>query len=124
MRIIFFAGKGGVGKTTLAAATGLRAAQNGKKTIIISLDVAHSLSDIFDLPKDLLDLNKGRPFASKEALQLNKTGDELIVRLGGFKKHMLLPRQVAASQSVSARLHGQYPNICFKGGKNGQGQED
>lgn len=61
MRIIFFAGKGGVGKTTLAAATGLRAAQNGKKTIIISLDVAHSLSDIFDLPKGLLDLNKGRP---------------------------------------------------------------
>ena len=60
MRIIFFAGKGGVGKTTLAAATGLRAAQNGKKTIIISLDVAHSLSDIFDLPKDLLDLNKGK----------------------------------------------------------------
>ena len=113
-----------MGKTTLAAARGLRAAQNRKKTIITSLDVAHSLSDIFDLPKELPDLNKGRPFASKDAVQLNKTGDELIVRLGGFKKHMLLPRQVAASQSVSARLHGQYPNICFKGGKNGQGQED
>ncbi|RLB84632.1 MAG: hypothetical protein DRH15_04475, partial [Deltaproteobacteria bacterium] len=35
MRIIFFAGKGGVGKTTLAAATGLKAAQAGNKTIII-----------------------------------------------------------------------------------------
>ncbi len=62
MRIIFFAGKGGVGKTTLAAATGLKAARQGKRTIIISLDIAHSLSDIFNLPKDLLDLNKGRPF--------------------------------------------------------------
>lgn len=61
MRIIFFAGKGGVGKTTLAAATGLSAAQAGNRTIIISLDIAHSLSDIFDLPKDLLDLNKGKP---------------------------------------------------------------
>lgn len=61
MRIIFFAGKGGVGKTSVAAATGIRAAEMGHKTVIMSLDVAHSLSDIFDLDKDLLDQNKGRP---------------------------------------------------------------
>lgn len=61
MRIIFFAGKGGTGKTSIAAATGIRAAEMGKKTVIMSLDVAHSLSDIFDLDKNLLDQNKGRP---------------------------------------------------------------
>lgn len=61
MRIIFFAGKGGTGKTSIAAATGIRAAEMGKKTVIMSLDVAHSLSDIFDLEKNLLDQNKGRP---------------------------------------------------------------
>ena len=61
MRIIFFAGKGGTGKTSIAAATGIKAAKMGKKTVIMSLDVAHSLSDIFDLKKDLLDQNKGRP---------------------------------------------------------------
>ena len=61
MRIIFFAGKGGVGKTSVAAATGIKAAQMGHRTIIMSLDVAHSLSDIFDLQKGLLDMNKGRP---------------------------------------------------------------
>jgi arsenite-transporting ATPase len=61
MRIIFFAGKGGVGKTSAAAATGIKTAEMGRKTVIISLDVAHSLSDIFDLSKDLLDQNKGRP---------------------------------------------------------------
>ena len=61
MRIIFFAGKGGTGKTSIAAATGIRAAELGKKTVIMSLDVAHSLSDIFDLEKNLLDQNKGRP---------------------------------------------------------------
>lgn len=61
MRIIFFAGKGGTGKTSIAAATGIRAAEMGKKTVIMSLDVAHSLSDIFDLEKKLLDQNKGRP---------------------------------------------------------------
>ncbi len=66
MRIIFFAGKGGVGKTSISAATGVRASEMGYKTIIMSLDIAHSLSDIFDLDKDLLDLSKGRP------VQINK----------------------------------------------------
>jgi arsenite-transporting ATPase len=61
VRIIFFAGKGGTGKTSIAAATGIKAAKMGKKTVIMSLDVAHSLSDIFDLKKDLLDQSKGRP---------------------------------------------------------------
>jgi hypothetical protein len=58
VRIIFFAGKGGVGKTSVAAATGIRAAEMGRRTVIMSLDVAHSLSDIFDLEKNLLDQNK------------------------------------------------------------------
>ncbi|MCP4665883.1 MAG: TRC40/GET3/ArsA family transport-energizing ATPase [Deltaproteobacteria bacterium] len=61
MRIIFFAGKGGVGKTSVAAATGIRTADMGHKTVIMSLDVAHSLSDIFDLDRGLLDHNKGKP---------------------------------------------------------------
>jgi arsenite-transporting ATPase len=61
VRIIFFAGKGGTGKTSIAAATGIRAAEMGKKTVIMSLDVAHSLSDIFDLEKNLLDQNNGQP---------------------------------------------------------------
>ena len=48
MRIILFAGKGGVGKTSVAAATGIKTAQMGHKTVVMSLDVAHSLADIFD----------------------------------------------------------------------------
>jgi len=50
MRIILFTGKGEVGKTTLSAATALLAAKKGKKTLIISTDAAHSLSDIFSKP--------------------------------------------------------------------------
>jgi arsenite-transporting ATPase len=61
MRVIFFAGKGGVGKTSVAAATGIKAAEMGRRTVIMSLDVAHSLSDIFDLEKGLLDQGEGRP---------------------------------------------------------------
>ena len=61
MRIILFAGKGGVGKTSVAAATGIKSSQMGYKTIVMSLDVAHSLGDIFDCDRDLLDQNKGQP---------------------------------------------------------------
>ena len=45
MRILVFTGKGGTGKTTISAATGLRCAENGKKTLMLSTDPAHSLSD-------------------------------------------------------------------------------
>jgi len=47
-RILLFTGKGGVGKTTCAAATALRAAELGFKTLVMSSDPAHSLSDAFD----------------------------------------------------------------------------
>jgi len=59
MRIIFFAGKGGVGKTSVAAATGIKTAEAGHRTVVMSLDVAHSLSDIFDLNKGLIDQDGG-----------------------------------------------------------------
>ena len=48
MRIILFTGKGGVGKTTLSAATALHAARRGIKTLVLSTDPAHSLSDAID----------------------------------------------------------------------------
>jgi len=49
-RILLFTGKGGVGKTTIAAATAMRAAKQGYKTIVISTDSAHSLGDSLDYP--------------------------------------------------------------------------
>ena len=50
MRILLFTGKGGVGKTTVAAATAVRAAAAGQRTLIMSTDPAHSLADSFDIP--------------------------------------------------------------------------
>ena len=47
-RILLFTGKGGTGKTTCAAATALRAARNGQKTLVLSSDPAHSLADALD----------------------------------------------------------------------------
>jgi arsenite-transporting ATPase len=49
-RILLFTGKGGVGKTTTAAATALRCADAGLRTIVLSTDPAHSLADAFDVP--------------------------------------------------------------------------
>lgn len=46
----FFSGKGGVGKTTMAAATAVRMADSGKKTLIISTDPASNLADVFERP--------------------------------------------------------------------------
>src|SRR5204863_5008955 len=49
MRVLLFTGKGGVGKTTIAAATAVRAARAGKRTLVMSTDPAHSLADSFDV---------------------------------------------------------------------------
>lgn len=49
MRVILMTGKGGVGKTSVAAATGLRCAELGHKTLVLSTDPAHSLADSFDM---------------------------------------------------------------------------
>jgi len=175
LRIIFFAGKGGVGKTSVSAATGIKAAERGQRTVIMSLDVAHSLADVFDLDRNLLDQNNGVPIKVRENLwiqeldiqteiqrhwgdihrylstMLNTTGlgdvlaeelaifpgmeevslllyinqyvrenkfDELIIRIGSFKRHILLSKQVTAFDAVKARVEGQHLNIIFEGGRH------
>ncbi|HYO50911.1 MAG TPA: TRC40/GET3/ArsA family transport-energizing ATPase [Chloroflexia bacterium] len=50
MRIILYTGKGGVGKTSVSAATALRLAKLGHRTLVMSTDAAHSLADSFDRP--------------------------------------------------------------------------
>jgi arsenite-transporting ATPase len=50
MRILMFTGKGGVGKTSVSAATALRSADLGYRTMVLSTDPAHSLADSFELP--------------------------------------------------------------------------
>jgi arsenite-transporting ATPase len=57
-RIIIFTGKGGVGKTSTAAAHAVKAAKEGLKTLIVSTDMAHNLSDIFmkDLKEEPMEI--------------------------------------------------------------------
>lgn len=50
MRVVLFTGKGGVGKTTAAAATAVLAASRGQRTLVVSTDPAHSLADALGVP--------------------------------------------------------------------------
>ncbi|GAA1837192.1 ArsA family ATPase [Pseudonocardia ailaonensis] len=61
MRVVLFTGKGGVGKTTLAAATAARLARSGRKCLVVSTDPAHSLGDALDsaLDADPVELEHG-----------------------------------------------------------------
>src|SRR5688572_18089540 len=49
-RVLFFGGKGGVGKTTCASAMALAASRAGKRVLLVSTDPAHSTSDMFERP--------------------------------------------------------------------------
>ncbi len=72
MRILLYAGKGGVGKTSVAAATGVTLGRLGVKTLVMSLDPAHSLSDAFDLDRSLMDKNKGAPIPIQDNLWIQE----------------------------------------------------
>ena len=72
MRILLFSGKGGVGKTSLAAAAGLHLARLGYETLVMSVDPAHSLADAFDLGGSLFHGNTGDPLAVSEKLSIHE----------------------------------------------------
>ncbi len=72
MRVILFSGKGGVGKTTISAATAYRLSTLGYKTIVVSLDPAHSLGDAFDVPEEEKTKAKGLPIRISEKLYIQE----------------------------------------------------
>src|SRR4051812_34826773 len=80
MRILLFSGKGGVGKTSLAAATGVRLAGLGKRTLVMSVDPAHSLGDAFDLGGDLFDSRTGDPLALGPNLDIQEVNIQREIR--------------------------------------------
>jgi arsenite/tail-anchored protein-transporting ATPase len=70
MRILLFSGKGGVGKTSLAAATGVRLAELNHRTLVMSIDPAHSLGDCFDLGGDLFHAETSDPLPISDRLSI------------------------------------------------------
>ncbi|HTT64406.1 MAG TPA: ArsA family ATPase [Bryobacteraceae bacterium] len=72
MRILLFSGKGGVGKTSLAAATGVQLSRLGYRTLVMSVDPAHSLADSFDLETSLFHEKTGDPYRISEKLEIHE----------------------------------------------------
>ena len=73
MRILLFSGKGGVGKTSLAAATGLQLSRLGYRTLVMSVDPAHSLADAFDLQTSLFNTSNWGALIFDKANPLGST---------------------------------------------------
>ena len=76
MRVLLFTGKGGVGKTTVAAATAVRSAAAGQRTLVMSTDPAHSLGDSFELqigsdPAQISELLWAQQIDAQERLEDN-----------------------------------------------------
>jgi arsenite-transporting ATPase len=72
MRILLFSGKGGVGKTSLAAATGLELSRLGYRTLVMSVDPAHSLADAFELETTLFHGKTGDPYPIDQKLAIHE----------------------------------------------------
>lgn len=72
MRVLLFTGKGGVGKTSLAAATGVRLSELGYRTLVMSVDPAHSLADAFDLSDELFHGTTADPYPLDELLAIQE----------------------------------------------------
>lgn len=94
MRLILFTGKGGVGKTTLAAATALLSSKKGHKTLVISTDAAHSLSDSFDTSLG----NRPRQLAPRLYGQEINALEEIEKKWGDIKSYL---SSLFASQGVN-----------------------
>jgi arsenite-transporting ATPase len=72
VRILLYSGKGGVGKTSVAGATAVHLAESGQRTLIMSVDPAHSLADSFDFESALFHGGTSEPVKVAERLYLQE----------------------------------------------------
>lgn len=107
MRIILFTGKGGVGKTTLAAATALLSADKGYKTLIISADAAHSLSDSFEIQLS----NQPKPIAKRLYGQEINALDEIEKKWGEIKSYLVAFFSSQGIDTIEAEEMSVFPGM-------------
>ncbi|MBC7926331.1 MAG: ArsA family ATPase [Bryobacteraceae bacterium] len=80
MRILLYSGKGGVGKTSVAAATGLRLSQLGYQTLVMSVDPAHSLGDSFNIGGNLFHGLTADPLKINDKLDIQEVNIQTEVK--------------------------------------------
>lgn len=106
-RILLFTGKGGVGKTTVAAATALRCAELGLRTVVVSTDPAHSLADAFDVP---LDSTPRRVIDDLWAQQLDAT-ERLEETWGDVQRYLVSLLDWAGAEAIEAEELAVLPGL-------------
>ena len=107
MKLIYVAGKGGVGKSVCSAATGIWAAEKGLETLVFSMDPAHSLSDILDLDlgsqtnKIGEHLSAYEPDLAEESRSFFRRYKNMITALFGLFEVEVRPEDFASMPGVS-----------------------
>ena len=107
MKLIYMAGKGGVGKSVCSAASGIWTSNQGKDTLVFSMDPAHSLSDIFDInlgsqPEKIRDhLYAYEPDLTEEAQNFFGRYKNILTALFGLFEVEVKPKDFGSMPGVS-----------------------
>jgi arsenite-transporting ATPase len=107
MRVIIVTGKGGVGKTSVAAAMALRASRLGLKTLVMSTDSAHSLADCFDLRLTAEPASIGDNLYGQEV----DARSELLKNWGNMKKFISSALQSTGVDNIVAEELSVFPGM-------------
>lgn len=103
---IFFTGKGGVGKTSIACATAVNLADSGKKVLLISTDPASNLQDVFNMPLN----NKGT--AIKEVPNLTVVNLDPEQAAAEYRESVIAPYRGKLPESVIVNMEEQLSGSC------------
>jgi arsenite/tail-anchored protein-transporting ATPase len=106
-RILLFTGKGGVGKTTVAAATALRCADAGLRTVVLSTDPAHSLSDAYGAHLDST-LRQVRPGLFGQQLDATERLEEV---WGDIQRYLVRVLDWAGADAIAAEELAVLPGL-------------
>jgi arsenite-transporting ATPase len=121
MRLIYVAGKGGVGKSVCSASTGIWASRHGKETLAFSMDPAHSLSDIFDMdlgsqPKEIGErLHAYEPDLKEESRNFFRRYKNMLTALFGLFEVEIKPDDFGSMPGVSELIFMDKLNDIFVG---------
>ena len=103
---IFFTGKGGVGKTSIACATAVNLADSGKKVLLISTDPASNLQDVFNMDLD----NKGKQI--KEVPNLTVVNLDPEQAAAEYRESVIAPFRGKLPESVITNMEEQLSGSC------------
>lgn len=114
-RILLFTGNGGAGKATCVAATALRAAEMGYRTLVLSSDPAHSLADALDRPlgPEPQEVLTRLPIVDGAEAAAQQFGDPLVIQLGNQRRNYSLPKFLAYYDLAETRYADGWLRVRF-----------